>query len=230
MTLPKPFKPVKGKFPSLKSWSYTVWSTWKECPLRAKYRWIDRLKEPSNKAMSRGNDIHTAAEKFVQAKSGTKTQVKELKPWAPKLVELRRSGAAVEEPWGFDKQWTVTSWREAWLRMKLDVRVLEGRHARVIDHKTGKRYDSHKDQAELYTVGAFLRHPELLTLDVEMWYIDQKSIDRIEYDRRELPSLVRKWDDRAKELFRDRNFYPRPTTKCAWCSFSKSKGGPCKYG
>jgi len=177
MKLPTAFKPIQGKHPKLKFWSYSMWSKWKTCPLSAKYKWLDKRADPPGPAAHRGNTIHDAAEAYLKRPRSKSKLPAELRPWLPRLRVLVSSDAVAEEPWGFDKDWGPVGWREAWLRMKLDARVTELRHGRVVDYKTGKRYDSHRDQGELYALGTFLRHPQLETLDVEFWYIDQKLVD-----------------------------------------------------
>lgn len=233
MPLPTAFKPIKTDTPKLRSWSYTTWALWKQCPLRAKFRYIDKKKEKMGPAVVRGNKIHTAAENIVKKGRATKATPKPLQPWVPRLLELTMLDASVEDPWAFNKDWEDVEWNDwdnVWVRMKLDVLVKYERHARVIDHKTGKKYDSHKDQGELYAMATFMRDPSIETIDVEFWYIDQKSIDVQEYWRNELPSIVQRWEQRVNRMMNDTTYLPRPSNKCSWCSFAKSKGGPCKYG
>ena len=43
-------------------WSYSRLTTWEQCPLKAKLKYIDGLKEPGSPAMDRGTAIHKDAE------------------------------------------------------------------------------------------------------------------------------------------------------------------------
>ena len=45
----------------LKSWSFSRYSTYKQCPLKAKFSLIDKIAEPKNQAMERGAQIHELA-------------------------------------------------------------------------------------------------------------------------------------------------------------------------
>ena len=48
------------------SWSFSRYSTYKQCPLKLKLSAIDRIREPGNEAMARGDAIHKLAEKYIK--------------------------------------------------------------------------------------------------------------------------------------------------------------------
>ena len=50
------------------SWSFSRYSDYQQCPAKAKYKHVLRMKEPPNDAMARGTAIHTMAEDYIKGK------------------------------------------------------------------------------------------------------------------------------------------------------------------
>lgn len=50
----------------LTSWSFSRWSVYDQCPAKAKYKFIDKLKEPDALPLQRGSIIHKQAECFIK--------------------------------------------------------------------------------------------------------------------------------------------------------------------
>lgn len=157
-------------------WSFSLYNTYKECPLKAKFNAVDKIKEPGNEHMQRGNEVHKLCEDYVkglitlkQLKDGAK--VVKVRPWDPtdlldELNRLRKVYAnrgklaaramqpTVEETWAFTKDWDETVWNDwirCWVRIKLDVgEMFEESGLGVIhvptDWKTGRFYEEKNDE------------------------------------------------------------------------------------
>ena len=73
----------------LTSWSFSRYSDYKQCPLKAKLKHLDKISEPPNEAMARGAAIHTLAEKYIKGEGRSlppelklfKDEFKKLRPW-----------------------------------------------------------------------------------------------------------------------------------------------------
>ena len=48
------------------SWSFSRYSDYKLCPLKARLKHVDKHKEPQNDAMARGQAIHKLAEDYTK--------------------------------------------------------------------------------------------------------------------------------------------------------------------
>lgn len=211
-------------------WSYSRLTTWEQCPLKAKLKYIDGLKEPGSPAMDRGTAIHKDAEDFV---TGACDELPEsLKLFYKQFAVLRGAKAECELEWGFTASWEPTSFfaKDAWCRMKTDVSYSPRPKVRsVIDHKTGKIYESHKDQLGLYAVGEFIMHPEVEVVIAQDWYLDQDAANELEFQRAELPMMKGMWEDRVEPMFKATDFPPKANFTCKWCAFRKAAGGPCVF-
>ena len=213
-------------------WSFSRWSTYETCAFRAKLLYLEGRKESSGPAAKRGVEIHTKAEKYLAGKPKLRLPA-ELKKFDKFVKALKKETTLqVEQDWAFNEGWLVTSWMDAdaWLRMKLDAfYIAPGQRGVVVDWKTGKVYDKHKDQGNLYALAALIRNPELKEVDVIFAYLDSGIKQEWNYQRTEMQELKDYWRRKTKAMLKDRAFVACPSYACRWCSFAKAVGGPCQY-
>ncbi len=220
-------------------WSYSRWADWDKCPQLAKFKHVDKLKEPENDAMRNGSEVHAELAEYLSLgetprnvpvpKSGNR--------FAELLQQLHALEPIHDQEWGFTKSWRITGWfaRDTWFRSKLDVCVVyDDNTADVVDFKTGKPSDTHAKQAELYAVSVFLRYPNVTSIVVRFWYLDVGSESVYQFNRSELEEMIFAWEKRVEPMLNDEIFAPRPGNHCKWCFFAKSNaangGGQCKFG
>lgn len=235
-----------------KSWSFSRYSDYKQCPLKAKLKHLDKIEEPPSDAMQRGADIGRMAELFI--KGTLKKLPVELKKFKAKFEELRKMYArdprsmTVEDTWAFTGTWGPSRWDD-WancvVRVKVDAGYPTGKKTMtVIDWKTGKfraeQKEDYLEQLELYALAALLRNQALEEVRTFLCYLDAGvthpepgSDDERVYTRADLPELKRTWDRRTRSMLLDRSFVPRPNDRCVWCHYRKANkengGGQCRY-
>lgn len=238
---------MRSPLRSLTSWSFSRFSVYDQCPAKAKYAFIDKIKEPPNPAMNRGNEIHKAAEAYVKGEG--RVVPKELKLVGTELKAMRAAkkhddtSVVVETTWAFTHDWKVTrwdDWRGCTLRVKVDVAQLVGRNVLIItDWKTGKfrpeKHQEYMSQIELYGLGglkyygAQIDHvrPRLIYTDLGTTYPLEDG--QLVYSRKDVPRLQKSWEARTKPMLKDTTFAPKPSNLCLWCHYRKENGGPCKF-
>lgn len=232
------------------AWSWSRYSDYKLCPLKAKLAHIDKIREPKNQAMMRGAEIHDKARDFI--KGIIKKLPAELASFKDEFSKLKRLykkkilGAIVEEDWAYRKDWTQTAWNdwaECYLRVKLDVAYYEDEETLImIDWKTGKfreeMHEEYMEQLELYALAALMLLPHVYKVKPLLKYTDLGQTfptgKSLVFDRREVSALKKTWEKRLRPMMNDTVFAPRPNDKCRWCFYGqsgKSKGGPglCKF-
>lgn len=219
------------------AWSYSRLQVYQQCPLKAKFKFIDRVPEPGSPAMDRGAAIHKEAENYLKGLlpklpvslnlfAEQFQEVKNLMPLGIVDVELEKA---------YDVDWKSTSWfdKAAWLRVKMDLVYVEaGSVMYIIDHKTGKgNPESQKSQLELYALSGFLDRAQsgVETVIAEFWYLDQGVTVKEEFKVSQLAALKKKWKAEVRPMLKDKTFASRPNSKCCWCHYSKSKAGLCDY-
>jgi len=124
----------------IEAWSFSRLQDWRGCARKAKYKHIDKIREPGNDAMARGSAIDQMEGDFITGK--LKKCPPEIKSFEAEFLELRKRKAVVQEQWAFDKDWVEVDWfaKNAWCRIKTDVHThdLKTNTMMVVDCKTGK--------------------------------------------------------------------------------------------
>lgn len=240
------------------AWSFSRYSQYKKCPLAAKFAFIDKIKQPQNDAMARGDAIHKIAEAYIKGTSPGKVpeelghfpnffkKMRQLYKKKPELI-------TVEDTWAFRKDWSRTTWNDwagCWVRIKLDLSWIDVTTVAIVDHKTGKfspqyNVEEYMEQLDLYATGALLIYahlgpdlkviPALHFLDHEVIYPEPGSTGVRVYTPADLPRLKKEWEKRTKPMLNDKTFAPKPNSLCGWCYFGQAgkikQGGPglCKF-
>ena len=220
------------------AWSFSRWNTYESCPLKAKFLYVDKLKEPDNPAQARGSAIHKQAENFLLG--SIKTLPAELAFFKEEFQKLKKLKAQPELSWAFTSAWQPTGWfdKNAWCRVKLDALVFKPTHGVLVDYKTGRPYDEHSDQLGLYALGGFL-HPDckgVQELEAQDWYLDKEKLPKghekitgEDFTADQVEELKDTWADKTRAMLNDTKFLPKPSDKCRFCHFRKANSGPCKF-
>lgn len=243
---------------TITSWSFSRWKDYDQCPLKAKLKYIDKIKEPIDPdgAMERGNQIHKLAEAYIK---GELAEMPDELAYFPNFFDKMRgmyekqpAKITIEDTWAFRKDWTITTWND-WngceLRIKLDCGYIDKFTVNVVDHKTGKyspqfNLEEYMLQLDLYALGALIVHeaigpklrviPRLHFLDHEIMYPEIGSKEEKIYTPADLPRLKKEWSARVKPMLNDKTFAPKANSLCRFCYFGqsgKARGGPglCKF-
>ena len=227
--------------------SHSRMKTHEGCARKAKYKFIDRLKEPSNEAMERGLQKHKELEHWVNTMAGHAVHedydgskirggiydtIRE--HYAQDLLGKRQAEhykVSAEMQVAFNREWEVCDWfgPQTWMRVVFDLVGISpcGNHIVLYDWKTGKIYPDHDEQADLYAVAGY--YMGAASVDVKFFYLDQNTVQPYNYDRDELESLVEKVEARAKAVTSDRIYATNPSWRCQYCHFRAENGGPCPH-
>lgn len=225
------------------SWSFSRWNTYEQCPRLAKYKFIDKLKEPGSAAMDRGTELHAHCEKYLKAGGRIHKDVKLI---SAQLKDLRNRGALAEADFTFKQDWSPTRWDDwngAWCRIKADALVPPvvdevDPTVEVKDFKTGGQrkletgdFEEYYTQLELYSLGGLLTYPSAKFAKSSLVFIDfGKVVESPEVLKRgDEKKLMKKWETRTKRMLADTTFKPKPGNGCRWCHFRKRNGGPCEF-
>lgn len=241
----------------IQAWSYSRFQNYETCPAKAKFLYVNKLKEPDSKAGAKGTRVHAIAALIATGKLPpvsrdteqfmpelklilkSKQFPTELETFKQEFKDLKGVKVMTESEWAFTQQWEPTGWfdPDCWLRIKVDLHWLEitGKksktetHVKIRDHKTGKIHEDHKLQRSLYALGAFLVYPDALTVEAAHWYLDQGVEKKETWDASQLDALKKEWLLRTTAMLNDTTYAPRPGDYCRYCHFRKENGGPCKF-
>jgi hypothetical protein len=248
-----------AKLVTISAWSYSRAQTYEACPARAKYLYIDKLKEPDSKspAMVHGTRVHALAAAWVTKKLPdfgawdgkelipfktelervvkSRTLPAELESFKDEFAKLRKVKARCEAMWNLDKNWDLIEgkgWNpHVWLRIKVDAHYIEKKQAVIHDYKTGKFNPEHAQQRSIYAIGALTFYPEAESVVIYHDYLDQGIEKHDTWNACDLEKLKKEWTTRTTALLNDTSFVASPSqSSCRWCSFHQARSGPCKVG
>lgn len=182
------------------TWSYSTLTMFKQCQHKYyRMRVLKDIWQEETTAMRYGNEVHKAAELYMKGTKELSTSYEFLRPYLLKLAalpgdkhcELKLGLTEELEPCGFFDP-------HVWFRGVVDLIIVNGSKARVVDYKTGKsaRY-ADKDQLELMSLAAFKHFPELKQIQAGLLFVVCNAFVREEYHKKD---EGRAWSEWVKEV------------------------------
>jgi len=116
---------------------------------------------------------------------------------------------------------TPTTWWEpdAWLRSKLDILVINGDMANVMDWKTGKR-NADQFQMQLFAAQVFKHYPEVARVKTSLVWLKDMAMDTEVYYRSGVNTIwaeVMKRIQRINDSLEHDNWPAKPSGLCRYC-------------
>jgi len=212
-----------------KRWSYSAYAAHGKCPLSFGLGAVLGLRkdEAPSPPMIRGTKIHKEAEYFLKDElDGLPKSLQKLK-W--EFIGLQKQKPIVEQFWNANPDFTPAKEYRGWLVLKADAALPPRKGvAYAFDHKTGREYDSHCEQAELTSVVTFGRYPRSERIEVEFWYIDDGDVASYRFDRSEMKHWRSKWQDLGNKVMSEKKYLATPSDDaCRWCPHRTDRGGLC---
>ncbi len=235
--------------PPIKSWSFSSLQVFSECKHHSYLQRVLKEPEPdrplppgkSEHANDRGSRLHDECEQFIRG--NLKTLPRELHRFSVELHSLRDSFkkgiVMLEEEWGMTRDWEPTAYKTATLRLKLDALVfISPTHAVVVDYKSGRKFGNeakHAMQVQLYQLVTFLRFPQLETVTVELWYLDQDDEDEVitqnHFTRMQGIRFRKGWELKSDEMLNATSFPTNANAhSCRYCPYGPRGSGVCAEG
>lgn len=215
---------VKMKKPD--KWSISALHCYEGCPRQYKAKYIKRMKDKPGPAAQRGLEIHMKAERYLDGQ--IRGLPRELENLAKHYRQLKKQKPLVELKMAVDKDWSPVSWTSGWCRGVVDAIVRQDDTMIVIDHKTGRIYEKHKEQAELYAALTSANSP-VEEYHVEFWYIDQGETREWTFDIDDIRNIIDKYSDRASRMLTARRYPEKPGEFiCKYCPDNSKRGGTCE--
>lgn len=209
-------------------WSYSRLSMYRQCPAKVRYRYVENIPTPpSGPAAQRGVDTHAHVEAYIKGEMATLPS--ELEHYTTLLDNIKKAGGHAELKVAVDKFWQKTDWENGWLVGILDSAVFQPKLLHVYDWKTGKLYDDHEKQADLYAPLAASLSETYEEITIHFVYLDQGKTKTWTYDQSKVETIRSGLANEIARADADTDMIPMPSMACRWCPYSKQKGGPCPF-
>jgi hypothetical protein len=208
------------------SHSYSSIKLYENCPLRYfRQRIIKDVVDEGGEASKYGERIHAFLEKRLKGAEIEK-EVAAYEPLCQSVERLAQGGELhIEKELVLTENLTPTSWwaPDAWLRSKLDVLVLRGADAVVMDWKTGKR-NADQFQMQMFAAQVLKHFPEVQRVKTSLVWLKTLEMDTEQYNRGNINAVwaeVMKRIQRIHDSLEHDQWPARPSGLCRYC--------PCRH-
>jgi PD-(D/E)XK nuclease superfamily len=203
-------------------WSHSALTDYKNCQRMYYHKRVAKdVTDPPNEAGLYGDYVHKSFEAYLRDHTKLPS---DLLPYKAYLDALRQGPGEmfVECKYAITKEGQPCDFKadDVWCRAIIDWLRIDGKKARLLDHKTGKRkFDTR--QIKLNALLVFMHHPQVLTIKAGYMWLKDTKLDKHVYTRREMPEL---WNEFLADIkqyehsFHTMTFGPRPSGLCnGWC-------------
>ena len=208
------------------SHSYSSIKLFENCPLRYYRQRITKdVVDEGGEASKHGERIHAFLENRLKG-SGLDAEIAQYEPLCLSVEKLARQGELyIEQELVLTDNLTATGWwdADAWLRSKLDVLVIVGGEAVVMDWKTGKR-NADQFQMQLFAAQVFKHYPDVQRVKTSLVWLKTMEMDTNTYKRSGVNAIwaeVMKRIQRIHSSLEHDNWPAKPSGLCRYC--------PCRH-
>lgn len=206
--------------------SYSSIKLYEQCPLRYyRQRIVKDVVDQGGEASKHGERIHKFLEDRLKG-SDLPQEIANYEPLCKSVENLAQGGELhIEKELVLTDELKPTGWWDAnaWLRSKLDVLVIRGDTAVVMDWKTGKRKPDFF-QMQLFAAQVFKHFPEVTKCKTSLVWLKTMQMDTEEYPRSKTNELWAEAMGRINRIYKSLehdNWQAKPSGLCNYC--------PAKY-
>lgn len=203
--------------------SYSALKLFENCPQRYyRQRIVKDIKDLGGEASKHGERIHEMLELRLKEDATIPTDYARYEPLCVGVERLSAGGDLhVEKELVLTTNHEPTGWwdEDAWLRSKLDVLVIKGADAVVMDWKTGKRKPDFF-QMEIFAGQVFKHYPEVQRVKTTLVWLKDMKLDSETYTRLDMPAIwgsITQATTRIEQALHFDNWPARPSGLCGWC-------------
>jgi hypothetical protein len=208
------------------SHSYSSIKLFENCPLRYYRQRIKKdVTDTGGEASKHGERIHAFLENRLKG-TDLPQEVAHYEPLCTSVEKMASTGELyVEKELVLNENLTPTGWwdADAWLRSKLDVLVIVGHDAVVMDWKTGKR-KADNFQMDMFAAQVFKHYPEVQRVKTSLVWLKTMEMDTEQFTRLDMNAIwaeVMKRIQRIQDAYEHSNWPARPSGLCRYC--------PCRH-
>jgi CRISPR/Cas system-associated exonuclease Cas4 (RecB family) len=211
------------------TWSYSALKEYTNCPKQ--YQEIKVLKRVSKKQteqMLYGTEVHKALEDYVRDGTPLLKNYQRFQPVLDALVAIKGTKYPEHEmaldrnkqPIAFDSE-------DRWVRGIVDLLIVDGDTAHIVDYKTGSNKYPDAKQLKLMALMTFAHFPEVQKIKAGLLFVMHNSFMPEEYDKEDTKDL---WNyftpdlERLTVSYQNDTWMANPTPLCGWCPVKE-----CEY-
>jgi CRISPR/Cas system-associated exonuclease Cas4 (RecB family) len=204
------------------TWSFSSLKEYVNCPRQyQELKVLKRFEKKATEQMLYGTVVHKVCEDYVAEGKPLEKNYQRFKPVLDSLVaipgtkypEYQMALTRDKIPCDFTDE-------NRWVRGIVDLLIVDGDHAFIVDYKTGSNRYPDPKQLKLMALMTFAHFPEVKVIKAGLLFVMHESFMSEEYTRDKIPKL---WSYFSTDLERlnisyENNIWnPNPTPLCGWC-------------
>ena len=212
---------------TLPPWSYSSLTSFETCAKRYFHLKVAKdVVDTPHESATWGSTVHKHLEDRVKLGTSLPESLQGYERLVAPIIS-RQGTKLVEQQFAITADLSPTTWMgsDTWCRGIVDVGVLSGSSAVLLDWKTGRRKPD-SDQLKLFAGLAFAHYPEVNTVHTGFVWLKERAIDKQKFTREDVPVIWQTFVPRVRRLeraYEQLNFPPKPSGLCSrWCPVPKS--------
>jgi hypothetical protein len=211
------------------TWSYSALKEYTNCPKQ--YQEIKVLKRVSKKTTTQmlyGTEVHKALEDYVRDGTPLLKNYQRFKPVLDVLVDIRGTKYPEHQmALDRDKQPCEFDAPNRWVRGIVDLLIVDGDTAHIIDYKTGSNKYPDAKQLKLMALMTYAHFPEVRFIRAGLLFVMHNSFMPEQYERGQIDTLWNYFTPDLERLtisYENDTWMENPTPLCGWCPCTE-----CRY-
>lgn len=204
------------------TWSFSSLKDFVNCPKQ--YHEVKVLKQFTKKVthqMLYGTEVHKALEDYVRDGTPLAKNYERFKPVLDELIDIPGIKYP-EHEMGLYRDKTACGFDDEnrWVRGIVDLLIVDGKYAYIIDYKTGSNKYPDPKQLKLMALMTFAHFPEVNHIKAGLLFVMHNSFMDEEYHREDVPKLWKFFEADLARLdlsYNNEVWQPNPTPLCGWC-------------
>ena len=202
--------------------SYSSITLYENCPLRYyRQRILKDVVDGGGEASKHGERVHAFLENRLKG-TDLPQEIINYEPLCKSVERIASNGELhIEKELVLNDNLTPTGWwdADAWLRSKLDVLVITGNDAVVMDWKTGKRKVDFF-QMQIFAAQVFKHYPHVQRVKTSLVWLKTMEMDTEQYNRIDINTVwaeIMKRIQRIHTSLEHDNWPAKPSGLCRFC-------------
>jgi hypothetical protein len=207
-------------------WSYSRLTAYETCPRQYEHKYILKTtKDDTNEAAIWGVMVHEAFELALTHGTPLPESLQTHQPYIDYIAGIPSETRLIEHELCLSESMDPCAWdaENAWVRGILDVLIMKGDKALVIDHKTGaKKYNLR--QLKLFALLVFWTYPHINKCRTIYAWVKTGATTIEDFNRDQVATLWGAFSDSInlyRKAHETNRYIPRPSGLCrGWCPVS----------
>jgi hypothetical protein len=203
------------------TWSFSSLKDFINCPKQyQEIKVLKRFHKFPTEQMRYGTEVHKACEDYVGEGVPLAENYKRFQPVLDSLVAIPGTKYP-EYRMALDKDRQVSAYGKGyWVRGIVDLLIVDGDHAFIVDYKTGSNRYPDPKQLKLMALMTFAHFPEVNKVKAGLLFVMYESFMDEVYTRDQIPKLWSYFENDLERLslsYENDTWQANPTPLCGWC-------------